>query len=196
MSKRNVCYLVLVVFYSLQAKAQKYEDQYQQCSIQLKALGFNVDSIYFERLRERDSCLKGAIAPNFKAVSIKGEQIELSKLKGQVFILNFWFTRCQPCIEEMPELNKLVDKYSDKNVQFISFAPESSDILLPFLIEHPFKFKTVGNSENIRQDIFKLFSGWPYSIIIDKQGKINKLWWGNSGKNVSKYYTEIIDKLL
>lgn len=196
MSKRNLCILLLVIIYSLQAKAQKYEDQYQQCSIQLKALGFNVDSTYFERLRERDSCLKGAIAPNFKVVSIKGEQIELSKLKGKVVILNFWFTRCQPCIEEMPELNKLVDQYSDKNVQFISFAPESTDILLPFLKEHPFKFKTVASSENIRQDIFKLFSGWPYSIIIDKQGKINKLWWGSSGRNVFEYYQEIIDKLL
>ena len=196
MSKRNICILGLVIICSLQARAQKYEDQYQQCSIPLKALGFNVDSIYFQRLRERDSCLKGAIAPNFKAVSIKGEQIELSKLKGQVVVLNFWFTRCQPCIEEMPELNKLVSKYSDKNVQFISFAPESSDILLPFLREHPFKFKTVANSENIRQDIFKLFSGWPYSIIIDKKGKINKIWWGNSGKNVFDVYQEIIDKLL
>jgi peroxiredoxin len=162
----------------------------------MKALGTNIDSVYFVRLRERDSCLTGSIAPNFKATSVDGQKIELSKLKGQVVFLNFWFTRCQPCIQEMPALNKLVKYYSGKKVRFISFAPEESSAVLKFLQKRPFNFTAIANSENIRKDTFKLFSAWPYSIIIDRQGRIAKIWFSNPGEGVLDFYKKIIDNLL
>ena len=41
------------------------------------------------RLYEKDSCLTGAIAPNFRLIDINNSPIELSKLKGRVVFLNF-----------------------------------------------------------------------------------------------------------
>jgi len=96
----------------------------------------------------------GATAPNFTATSIDGKVIELSKLKGKVVVLNFWFTRCQPCIAEMPDLNNLVDYYSSKDVAFISFAPEDTPSLKEFFIKNPFKFTAIPQSEHIRRDTF------------------------------------------
>jgi peroxiredoxin len=72
----------------------------------------HVDSPYFVLARKRDSCLLGVTAPNFEATTLDNKRIELSKLKGQVVVINFWFTRCQPCIEEMPGFNKLVESYA------------------------------------------------------------------------------------
>ncbi len=188
-------FTLLSVFAS-SVQAQSYEEQYQKCSEPLKGLGTNIDSIYFVRLGERDNCLAGSIAPDFSALSVDGKKIELSKLKGQVVVLNFWFIKCPACIAEMPDLNKLVERYAGKKVSFISFAPEDSISVSNFLREHPFKFTAIAKSDSIRREKFKLFPVWPYTIIIDKDGRISKMGPGSAGKNVFTYYQELIDKLL
>jgi len=128
--------------------------------------------------------------------SVDNETIELSKLKGKVVILNFWFTKCEPCAREMPYFNKLVYSFSGKAVAFISFAPEETIKVKEFLLKHLFKLKTIANSEIVRQDIFKLFSIWPYTIIIDKTGRINKMNFGMLDEKSFPVYKNLIDHLL
>lgn len=193
MKKFNLLFFILIVSFS--ASAQTYEKQYDICSESLKNLKI-VDSIYFDLVKKRDSCLTGTFAPNFIVTTIDNEVLKLSKLKGKVVMLNFWFTRCQPCIKEMPDLNKLVEVYSAENVAFISFAPESSGIVKEFLVKHPFNFKTVADSEPIRSKQFKLFSAWPYTILIDREGKISKMILAAPQENIVSYYQGLIDDLL
>jgi len=38
----------------------------------------------------------------------------LADYRGKVLILNFWATWCEPCIEEMPSLQKLRERLSGK----------------------------------------------------------------------------------
>ncbi|MDH7462846.1 TlpA disulfide reductase family protein [Chitinophagaceae bacterium 26-R-25] len=60
-------------------------------------------------------------APLFSVADVDGVKYDLSELKGKVVVLNFWFIGCAPCKKEMPELNKLVEKYKSKNVVFLAF---------------------------------------------------------------------------
>lgn len=179
--------------------AQTYQDKHKKCSEAFNLNG-EIDSTYFSRLKQRDTCMVGAPAPNFTAKSTEGKEIELAQLKGKVVVLNFWFTRCEPCIAEMPDLNKLVTHYPGKDVAFISFAPEDPATLNAFFKKHPFAFTAIPQGDNIRRDAFKLFSVWPYSIVIDREGRISKMWFGNpymgNGTNVFDFYKEAIDKLL
>src|ERR687893_223477 len=59
-------------------------------------------------------------APAFSLTSMDGKKFELASLRGKVVVINFWFTGCPPCIEEMPKLNELVEKFKDKDVVFIA----------------------------------------------------------------------------
>ena len=186
--------LFLAFIVSLSTTAQSYEKQYDICSESLSKLKI-IDSIYFDLLYKRNDCLAGSYAPNFVATTINNQVLELAKLKGKVVMLNFWFVRCQACIKEMPDLNKLAALYPESKVVFISFAPEGPDTLKKFLKQTPFNFKTVANSEKIRRDKFKLFSIWPYSILIDKEGKISKMIIGPDG-DIFQYYKTLIDQLL
>ncbi len=43
--------------------------------------------------------------PEFEFQTLEGKTLRSADLKGQVLLLNFWFTRCRPCIAEMPLLN-------------------------------------------------------------------------------------------
>lgn len=192
--KQSFIFVFLTLF-SFAVKAQTYSEQYQKCS-EVLTKRTEIDSVYFELLKERDKCLIGTPAPDFTVTTLDNETVTLSKLAGKVVLLNFWFTRCEPCIKEIPDLNRLVSTFNGKDVVFLSFAPEDSEKLKTFLSKHPFQFKTVANSETIRRDIFKLFSAWPYTVIIDKTGKISKMQLGSLYEETFSVYKNLIDDLI
>lgn len=195
MKEKQFLFLIMSFLFCFSGNAQTYEEQYKICSESLSKLT-TVDSLYFALLQKRDSCLVGAPAPDFQATTLDNKIIELSKLKGQVVVLNFWFTRCQPCIEEMPGLNKLVEFYASKKVAFISFTYDSTAKVMEFLKQNPFNFQIVANNDEVRRNNFKLFSAWPYTIIIGKEGKILFMKAGSEGTEAFSYFNKIIDKLL
>lgn len=196
MKQKQLYILLIITFgFSLTTKAQTYETQYKICSESLSKLTY-VDSLYFALAQKRDSCLLGVSAPNFQAITLDDKRIELSKLKGQVVVLNFWFTRCGPCIEEIPGFNKLVEFYANKNVTFISLTYDSTAMVRKFLKQHPWKFNIVANNDEVRRNNFKLFSVWPYTIIISKEGKIAYMQFGSKGTETFAYFNGLINKLL
>jgi peroxiredoxin len=198
MTKALLLFLVSVTFSYVSTNAQTYLEQFKKCSEAFNITDSTADSLYTDLLLKRDSCLIGSIAPNFKSRTINGNLVDLSKLKGRVIVLNFWSTGCGPCIAEMPELNKLVKLYSGKKVTFISLAMENSILLSKFFKKHSFSFSTIPDSGEIMYGAFKLESIWPYSVIIDKEGKIFQIWPGacSNKTDIIPFYKNIIDKIL
>lgn len=64
----------------------------------------------------------GAEAPTFNAMDFKGNQIDLSKYRGNIVILDFWATWCDPCLEAFPKVKNMYNKFKDKGVQFIGVS--------------------------------------------------------------------------
>ncbi len=163
---------------ALHADAQTYAERFKLCSGYYPITDSTADSLYTELLLKRDSCLTGSVAPALKARSVAGKIVDLSALRGQVIVLNFWSVGCGPCVAEMPVLNQLVKYYAGKQVSFISLASENTAALKKFFTTHSFLYTTIPDADRFRTDIFKLEGISPYHIIIDKAGKIHTLWFG------------------
>ena len=99
-------------------------------------------------------------------------------------------------MDEIPKLNELVKHYKGKEVKFISLASDKTNELKKFLKKISFHFIQVPNAAEIGSDKFKLTDVIPYSIIIDKSGKIYSMTYGNLGDITFSYYKEIIDKCM
>jgi thiol-disulfide isomerase/thioredoxin len=56
-----------------------------------------------------------AMFPDLEFVGADGGAVKLSQLKGNVILLNVWATWCGPCREELPIVQRMYDKYSDRN---------------------------------------------------------------------------------
>ena len=58
-------------------------------------------------------------APDFTITTFEGQTLTLSDLRGQVVVINFWASWCDPCREEAAYLENTWRKYEDQGVVFI-----------------------------------------------------------------------------
>lgn len=130
--------------------------------------------------------LQGLQAPYYSEKGINGKTYSTNTLYGKIVVVKFWFLKCAPCLEEIPELNKLVNKYkSNADVKFIAPATDDFDAVRKFLTKRNFKYSILPDSYNIHGD-FKV-AGYPTHLVINKNGTVGKVF---TGKN-----THLVDVL-
>lgn len=101
-----------------------------------------------------------------------GKKFKKNYLDGKPTFINFWFTRCPPCIKEIPSLNKLKEKYGNQ-VNFITITFNDKATVDEFLKTTPFNFKHIVNAQS---EINRLeISAFPTSLILDKNGIIHNV---------------------
>ena len=61
-------------------------------------------------------------APDVTFITLDGEKIRMSDLKGKIVLVNFWATDCPGCIKEMPDLIKTYNMYKTKGLEIIAVA--------------------------------------------------------------------------
>jgi thiol-disulfide isomerase/thioredoxin len=142
---------------------------------------------------EEQSALIGTPMPSFEVTDIKGNVYQTSALKGKVIVLNFWFVECKPCVMEIPELNEISKLFKKDDIIFLGLATNQKKQLIKFLKTTPFYYKIVPESQQTAQ-LFNV-SGYPTSIIINKEGIIQYVSLG-VGPNNTERLTEEINKLL
>ncbi|MEK7439663.1 MAG: TlpA disulfide reductase family protein [Chloroflexota bacterium] len=112
------------------------------------------------------------IAPDFSLTSFNGQTITLSQLRGQVIVINFWASWCQPCRQEAPYLERTWRKYKDKGVTFIGVnwvdtQKEAIAYLAEFNITY---FNGVDVGTRIAQ-AYRI-QGIPETFFVDKTGRL------------------------
>jgi len=61
-------------------------------------------------------------APGFDLPCLGGERIRLADLAGRVVMVNFWATWCEPCIMEMPSLEKLREQLEGPGFELVTIS--------------------------------------------------------------------------
>lgn len=108
----------------------------------------------------------------FQANDLAGKAVDIAALRGKVVVLNFWFVGCAPCRQEIPELNKLVDRFSSSgNVEFISIALDKKPEILKMLKKLPFSYRHIPDGKAIASEQYGVRM-YPTHVIINKDGNI------------------------
>lgn len=102
--------------------------------------------------------------------SIEGRRIKLSDLRGKVLLIDFWATWCAPCVEAMPALKKLYEKYEEKGLEILAVSIDD-DVreVRQFATANKLNFP-VSHSPTLAEK-FKA-SPIPTTLIIDKLGNL------------------------
>ncbi len=108
---------------------------------------------------------------DFEALDMDGNEVSLSALKGKVVVMNFWFTRCKPCVDEMPELNKIVEKYSDNDsVVFLALSWNKKDAIRSFLNKYSFLYRIIPESGKMIKDYG--IGSFPTNLVLNQKGEV------------------------
>ncbi len=121
--------------------------------------------------RESEQFTAGQEIESFSTHDLNGNKIKLKDLRGKVVVLNFWFIGCPGCMQEIPELNKLVDTYKDNSdVVFLAIALDAGDKLTDFLKTTPFNYDIIDDGRFIA-NTYKI-QLYPTNVILNKEGKV------------------------
>ncbi|WP_395062513.1 TlpA family protein disulfide reductase [Flavobacterium sp.] len=131
--------------------------------------------------------LKGRHIENLDLTDINGNKFSLESLSGKIIVLNFWFTKCAPCIKEMPDLNDLKEKYKENPIVFFAITYDKKNLVDDFLKKIKLDFTVIPNDrKTINQFGIQFF---PTNLVIDSNGKVvyvNELFGGNGIKEIDK----------
>lgn len=61
-------------------------------------------------------------APEFTFVSIDGQDVSLTDLKGKYVYIDIWATWCKPCLDQIPAMKEMEGKYRDTDIEFVSIS--------------------------------------------------------------------------
>ena len=79
-----------------------------------------LDQIFANNLEKRK--LNTDNAPSFDYINFNGGKTKLEDLRGNYVYIDIWATWCGPCRAEIPYLQKVEQKYHDKNIAFVSIS--------------------------------------------------------------------------
>ncbi len=113
----------------------------------------------------------GAQAVDFTLKDLEGQEVSLSDYKGKKVFLNFWATWCNPCKEEMPEMEKIHQKYED--VAILAINLDTDEDIQGFMDEHGLSFKALLDVDEVVNKQYQVVS-IPTSFFIDEEGIIRK----------------------
>jgi cytochrome c biogenesis protein CcmG, thiol:disulfide interchange protein DsbE len=127
---------------------------------------------------------EGKTAPPFNLPDLKGKPVKLSDYKGQVVLLNFWYSNCFPCRLETPDLITLYKAYRERgltvlgiNTDPIVMPGDQGATLQKFLDTFQVPYPILMADRKIYEDYGKIPIA-PITLLVDRQGTIGKVFWG------------------
>jgi thiol-disulfide isomerase/thioredoxin len=131
-----------------------------------------------ERIEAMMAEFVGEPAPDFPFETIDGEEYRLSDFRGRYVLLDFWGSWCGPCVQEIPNLVQIWDRYGDRDFVMISISNDASannwsgDDLVNYTTKREMHWPQVLDDANTT--IHKLYNiqFWPNMFLIDKEGNV------------------------
>jgi len=117
-------------------------------------------------------------APALELTGLDQSQHSLAAYAGQVVLVNFWATWCQPCLTEMPALEEFYQRHREAG--FVVIGINNGEALAEtqsYMTDMGLSFPIWLDEKFTGQDAFAV-SNLPSSFLIDRKGQVRLTWLG------------------
>ncbi len=102
--------------------------------------------------------------------TLEGSDLDFSKYKGKVVLVDFWATWCVPCLEELPNLRKNYEDYKDKGFEVIGVnLDQDPQALSGFLTSQQLPWANIRGSEMAKKCGVDTI---PFVVLLDQNGVV------------------------
>ncbi len=142
------------------------------------APGVWVDDLLMEALgqpSEIPTLMVGSPAPGFNLTAATGGSFSLDQYRGRVVLLDFWQTWCVPCVEEIPHLKSLQEKYKAQGLVVLGVTDkldqEGVGKMREFLHEYKLNYPALLDEKGMVAAQYNI-RGYPHNFLIGKDGSL------------------------
>jgi thiol-disulfide isomerase/thioredoxin len=131
----------------------------------------------------------GSRLPDFTVDDLQGHRISSADFRGKVVLVDFWATWCQPCKQEMPGYQKLLDRYGPQGFAVIGLkfdTMKDAEDPLTFAKQVGVRYPLAVATDHLKQE-FGGIEGLPTTLLYDRQGMLRK-------KVIGFEYTDAFEK--
>jgi thiol-disulfide isomerase/thioredoxin len=115
----------------------------------------------------------GQKTPDFAFPDVNGKKWGPKDFKGKYLIIDFWASWCGPCRQEIPHLKEVYKKYKDQGLEILSVSVDAKPTdWKKAMAEERMTWPQINAVESKPVMASYLFSGIPYLVVVDKDGKI------------------------
>ncbi len=121
-------------------------------------------------------------APLWELPDQNGDPVRLTDLRGQIVILDFWASWCSPCLKTMPILDAWLKAHPDSGVRIFAIniweTSPDQDFIRALMREKGYAMTLLFGDSDLPRAYG--FTGIPYIVVIDPQGRIAYEYSGHS----------------
>ena len=117
--------------------------------------------------------IKRADAPDVMLKTLDGQNHSLTQHAGKLVLLNFWATWCQPCIREMPSMERLYAKYKSSGLEIVAISLDQGNEqeVREFVAKLNLTFSIILDPEHKAKALYKV-RGLPTTYLMDRKGRV------------------------
>ena len=109
--------------------------------------------------------------PTFALPDTNGDTITLARFSGKVTLVDFWASWCDPCRAEFPHMIDLYRRYQQNDFEIVAISDDvDRGKMLDFVREYRPPFAVLVGGGGMKQVYH--YRGLPYSILLDRQGRV------------------------
>jgi peroxiredoxin len=123
---------------------------------------------------------RSPVAPDVRFVTLSGQSLATSDLRGKVVLVNFWATSCVACVEEMPRMIEAWRKFSPRGYEMIAVAMsyDHPNLVADFAQSRALPFKVALDADGAVARGFGNVNATPTTFVLDRRGRILKRYLG------------------
>ena len=132
-------------------------------------------------------------APAFALADLAGKPVRLADYRGRVTLVNFWASWCEPCRAEFPHMAELYRETSRNDFDIAAISDDVSDSQMrAFVREFQPPFPILAGRGRMKGAYH--FRGLPYSVVLDRQGRVIERIFGFGGEQEFRHLRDIISR--
>lgn len=105
----------------------------------------------------------------------KGQTYALKQLEGKAVVINFWATWCPPCVEEMPDLDRLYPALLAKNIEMVGIGIDTAANIRDFTSKRSFSYPLLiagAQGSDLARLLGNSSGSLPYTVVLDAKGQV------------------------